>query len=415
MEDVTTGSSDASGGTGTAEIQSFDISGLPFRFNPPMHKLSRLALVDLGEGRRNPASSLASYYDERSNTYSASNAVRNDGGKTGFENLRLGRIIMDDMAVSRGIIESGNRYGFRFLYNPTQLGGTLNVGTNFIPDQRSTGTHVLQSGLEQIQLEVLLNRIPDVNSNARTSDYIPAISTTDRKQIQEQGTHYDLDFLYRCANGIHNTRSRSQTGDIGVLLPNPCRLILGPYTSRGAVVSVSVNDQMFSGSMVPILSWVNITFARFLNMAQDEEDRLASYGITRGDEASSSSTTATPATPGAGAMTGKTVYVYAVSAGFSPTEADTMTQIAYKESGWNPRAYNGNSGTGDNSYGLWQINMLGKMGEERRKSWGLKSNDDLFDPSVNAMAARSVYRSQGFNAWSVYKNGSYRSVKVDWR
>lgn len=46
----------------------------------------------------------------------------------------------------------------------------------------------------------------------------------------------------------------------------------------------------------------------------------------------------------------------------------------------------------DRSYGLWQINMLGGMGDQRRKMWGLKSNEDLYDPSVNAKAALALYR-----------------------
>jgi hypothetical protein len=46
----------------------------------------------------------------------------------------------------------------------------------------------------------------------------------------------------------------------------------------------------------------------------------------------------------------------------------------------------------DLSYGLWQINMIGGMGPQRRKMWGLKSNEDLYDPHVNAKAAIALYR-----------------------
>lgn len=409
----TTGTSDSSGGTGTAEIQNFDASGLPFRFNPPMHKMSRLVRPDLTGA--SPKSSFARFYNEEHNTYDSDFAVRNGNGKTGFENLRLGRIVMDDMAITRGIIEGGKRYGFRFLYNPAELSGTLNVGTSFIPDQRATNTAVLQSGLETITFEVMLNRIPDVTSHAKTSDYVPQISKDDLKQIRERGTHYDLDFLYRCASGVHNTRARSKTGDIGVLLPNPCRLILGPYTSRGALVSVAVTDTLFSGDLVPTVSYVNITFARFLNMAPSDTARLESHGITR-EGGSEPSTVAPPSSVGGygKSLTGKAVYDYAKGAGFSSTEADTMTKIANRESNWNTHAHNGNAGTGDNSYGLWQINMLGAMGTSRRKALGISNNEQLFDPATNARAARMIYKSQGYGAWSVYKNGSYRSVTKTW-
>lgn len=420
-----TGSSDASGGTGESGVQSFDISGLPFKFNPPLHKSLRFIRTNLGEGAKN--SGVKSFYDETNNKYEASFAMRKDEGKTGFENLRLGRIIMDDMAVSKGVIEGGKRFGFRFLYNPAQLGGSLNVGTDFIPNQQSAVTVVLQKGLENMQLEVLLNRIPDITGNAKISDYSPNITESDRKRLQEQGTQYDLDYLYRCANGVHNTRQRSQTGDIGVLLPNPCRLILGPYTSRGAVVQVSVSDQMFSGDMVPVLSYVNITFARFLNMAQSEIARAQSYGMAQDDgsggdgsnsdsssDGGSSSGGSSGGSPG-GTLSGKQVWQLAVNAGFSSGQADVMTQIAKKESGWYASAHNGNSGTGDNSYGLWQINMLGSMGPSRRRQFGISKNEDLFHPATNAQAARKIYQGSGYRAWSTYKNGSYRNVSIDWR
>jgi len=409
----TTGSSDASGGTGTAEIQNFDTSGLPFRFNPPMHNLSRSVRPSMVGA---PKKSYDRFYNEDKNTYDADFAVRNGNGMTGFENLRLGRIVMDDMAITRGIVEGGKRYGFRFLYNPAALSGTLNVGTDFIPDQRATNTAVLQSGLETISFEVILNRIPDVTSKATTSDYTPRISKDDLKQIKERGTHYDLDFLYRCASGIHNTRSRSKTGDIGVLLPNPCRLVLGPYTSRGALVSVAVTDTLFSGDLVPTVSYVTINFARFLNMAPSDTSRLESFGITQGGGGSGESSIDPPSSVGGygKSLTGKAVYDYAKGAGFSSTEADTMTKIANRESRWNTHAHNGNAGTGDNSYGLWQINMLGDMGTSRRKALGISNNEQLFDPATNARAARMIYKSQGYGAWSVYKNGSYKQVAKTW-
>jgi TP901 family phage tail tape measure protein/lambda family phage tail tape measure protein len=96
------------------------------------------------------------------------------------------------------------------------------------------------------------------------------------------------------------------------------------------------------------------------------------------------------------------------AAGFSPQEAIVMAAIAQAESSGNARAFNGNAATGDKSYGLWQINMLGGMGPERRQSFGIRNNDQLFDPVTNAMAARRVYQSQGYKAWSVYRSGAYK-------
>lgn len=96
------------------------------------------------------------------------------------------------------------------------------------------------------------------------------------------------------------------------------------------------------------------------------------------------------------------------SAGFSTEQAVIMAAIAMAESGGRAKAHNDNRSTGDDSYGLWQINMIDRLGPERRRQFGISGNAALFDPTTNAKAARKVYLSQGFGAWSVYKNGAYR-------
>ena len=96
------------------------------------------------------------------------------------------------------------------------------------------------------------------------------------------------------------------------------------------------------------------------------------------------------------------------NAGFSEDQIPTMVGIAGAESTNNPFAHNPNAGTGDNSYGLFQINMLGDMGPERRAQFGIKSNEALFDPATNARAAKTIYDQQGLGAWSVYRSGAYK-------
>jgi hypothetical protein len=96
------------------------------------------------------------------------------------------------------------------------------------------------------------------------------------------------------------------------------------------------------------------------------------------------------------------------SQGFSEDRVPTMLAIAQAESGGNPRAHNPNAATGDNSYGLFQVNMLGGMGPERRRQFGISSNEELFDPATNARVAKGILESQGFGAWSVYKGGQYK-------
>lgn len=111
---------------------------------------------------------------------------------------------------------------------------------------------------------------------------------------------------------------------------------------------------------------------------------------------------------GGGGQAPSNLVSLAQQAGFTAEQARIMAAVAMAESSGNPRAHNPNASTGDNSYGLWQINMLGGMGPERRRLFGISSNEQLFDPAVNARAAKAIFDQQGFNAWSVYKSGAYR-------
>lgn len=99
----------------------------------------------------------------------------------------------------------------------------------------------------------------------------------------------------------------------------------------------------------------------------------------------------------------------AQQAGFSGDALVTAVAVAMAESGGNIKAHNTNSGTGDNSYSLWQINMLGGMGPSRRKQFGLKSNDDLFNPVTNAKAAYALSGGgKSFKPWTTYTKGVYK-------
>jgi hypothetical protein len=98
----------------------------------------------------------------------------------------------------------------------------------------------------------------------------------------------------------------------------------------------------------------------------------------------------------------------ALDSGFNRNQAPIMAAIALAESGGRTEAHNPNRSTGDNSYGLWQINMIDNLGVERRRQFGLKSDEQLKDPATNVRAAKRVFESQGLGAWSVYRSGAYR-------
>ena len=90
-------------------------------------------------------------------------------------------------------------------------------------------------------------------------------------------------------------------------------------------------------------------------------------------------------------------------AGATPREAAQMAAVAIGESsGWSA-AHNPNRKTGDNSYGLWQINMLGKLGPARMRKYGLNSVDDLADPVTNARIALDLLRhGGGLRNWGAF-------------
>jgi hypothetical protein len=89
----------------------------------------------------------------------------------------------------------------------------------------------------------------------------------------------------------------------------------------------------------------------------------------------------------------------------------TATAITQPESKGNALAHNTNAKTGDDSYGLWQINMLGAMGPRRRILFGITSNDKLLDPMTNAQAMAKLFLNKGrsFSDWSTFKNGAYKA------
>lgn len=95
-------------------------------------------------------------------------------------------------------------------------------------------------------------------------------------------------------------------------------------------------------------------------------------------------------------------------AGFTGDNLRTAYAIAMRESGGRPSAFNGNRGTGDKSYGLFQINMLGNLGPSRLRQFGLSNERQLLDPLANAKAAFQLSKGgKDFGAWGIGPN-AYR-------
>jgi len=88
--------------------------------------------------------------------------------------------------------------------------------------------------------------------------------------------------------------------------------------------------------------------------------------------------------------------------GFEGAALKTAWAVARVESNGRPLALNDNHKTGDKSYGIFQINMLGNLGDDRKEKFELVSNKELFDPVTNAEI--TYYMTKGGKDWSSWPN-----------
>ncbi len=96
--------------------------------------------------------------------------------------------------------------------------------------------------------------------------------------------------------------------------------------------------------------------------------------------------------------------------GFEGQSLKEAWAIAKKESNGRPFAFNGNAETGDSSYGIFQINMIGMLGPDRRNKYDLDHNADLFNPVLNAEIAFKM--SNGGENWSAWKGITSRTKEL---
>lgn len=88
--------------------------------------------------------------------------------------------------------------------------------------------------------------------------------------------------------------------------------------------------------------------------------------------------------------------------GFEGKALKVAYAVAKKESNGRPLAHNGDRSTGDNSFGIFQINMIDNLGDARREKFNLKSNTQLLDPVINAKIAYFMTSSgQDWSSWKI--------------
>jgi hypothetical protein len=193
-------------------------------------------------------------------------------------------------------------YGFKFLYNPTTVGMAWGVMAQASPDLEAAGQdkfNPIMAGLASstVAVSLLLNRIEDMKvltakgikttaspvgrtdretekllaqaaaTFSTDNPYGTAVTATDLVDIYKRGTMYDLEYLFKTVNGpnaVFLSYLNGYTADKGWIRPQVVELHLGQSLRyRGRITDLSVNHAVFDARMVPVLSTVNITFARF--------------------------------------------------------------------------------------------------------------------------------------------------------
>jgi hypothetical protein len=96
--------------------------------------------------------------------------------------------------------------------------------------------------------------------------------------------------------------------------------------------------------------------------------------------------------------------------GFEGSALKTAWSFAKIESNGRPLAFNGNKSTGDKSFGIFQINMLGDLGVARKEKFDLVSDKELFDPVTNAEI--TYHMTDGGKNWSAWSNSTSKAKEV---
>ena len=196
--------------------------------------------------------------------------------------------------------------------------------------------------------------------------------------------------------------------------------VLGGIYSNIISFDFKDSENKVSDSMVKLLggfSRLRLSMFKFVRLFTGDLNKVFGFEIPDGDLKVDGDGTVVDETGGlpgggasypAGTYDAKKLTQLAKSVGMPEDKIPTMVAIALAESGGRSDVRNNNPKTGDDSYGLWQINMLGALGPERRRQYGIESNDELKDPVKNAKAAKYILeRGGGLPAWSVYKNRRY--------
>lgn len=191
-----------------------------------------------------------------------------------------------------------HKYGFTFMYNPSEFSVTTEIDSTRTPSvgDMFTGSAIDDfEGFQDIVFSLFIDRTLDMAyislysqkmgltapsdlrmelvPDALVGNYIfertTKIDTGGGKvtkqekiaDIAKRGTLHDIDYLYKTINGGNFNRfgmGDATTGDLGYLSYSLLNLSIGPNIYSGVIRSMSVKHTMFTESMVPIHTTLDI-------------------------------------------------------------------------------------------------------------------------------------------------------------
>jgi hypothetical protein len=187
------------------------------------------------------------------------------------------------------------KYGFQFLYNPSEVnmdwGGMPNIDPGLMMSGKDATPFIVpQASASNISFNIILNRMPDLGIlNTYGPQYVsdnlekfygtvaPAASgkrdiVDDLIAIRELGTMYDIEYLLSTLVGFRtysDLRSR-WTSDMGFLMGLPVELHLGKgLRYLGTINYLSLTHTIFGKGMVPLFTNVQIGFARRIEPSKE--------------------------------------------------------------------------------------------------------------------------------------------------
>lgn len=260
---------EVSSGNGLKDITTVTPPKGDTRWNPPPHRDARgPSFGERVDYKANPDYDIVPAFSEKDR-----GRIFQDSNSAAVLNKNPDKL--KELVSAKG---ATNQWGFRFMYNPSTFGYQSSSNNSVDWTLGASDPATLLTGNSAVNVEVYINRIPDLKYLRLKNPKVPEaqvygrdLTQIEKEGILNRGTEYDIEFLYRVLNGdplkeslLLSTKYKGATADFGYTTGVPCWLVLNENLRYyGSVASFSVSHAMFDLNMVPMLSTVNITFARY--------------------------------------------------------------------------------------------------------------------------------------------------------